>query len=86
MGSPKSFKTRLMLKMGVELVRDGYKVYYGDCENGVKRIRNRAKQAMLEIDFDQFKSGDFDATLNEMTRRFRAMGGDKVIDHYPAYK
>ena len=86
MGAPKSFKTGLMLKIAVELVRDGYKVYYGDCENRVRRIRNRAKQAMLEVDHEEFKSGQHDKVLNEMTKRFKSLGGDMVIDHFPAYK
>lgn len=85
MGAPKSFKTGNLIKMAVEYVRDGYKVYYVDCENGIDSIRNRAKQAMLEVNRQDLYTEDMLKTLDEMIERYKKLGGDMEIDFYPAY-
>lgn len=83
MGAPKSFKTGTLLNIAVNYVRDGYKVYYADCENGKDRIRDRARQCMLEATFEELISGQFDALLKEMVGRWKVMGGDFKADFYP---
>lgn len=85
MGAPKSFKTGTLLNLAVNYVRDGYKVYYADCENGQDRIRDRARQAMLEATWDELVSGELNTTLTEMVGRYKAMGGDFKADFFPAH-
>lgn len=85
MGGPKSFKTGVMLNLSVNWVRNGLKVYYADCENGKDRIRDRARQCMLECTFEELISGELDETLSEQVRRFKVMGGDFKADFYPAH-
>ena len=85
MGAPKSFKTGTLINIAVNYVRDGYKVYYVDCENGKDRIRDKARQCMLGCTFSELVSGKFDRTLKEMVGRFKVMGGDMKIDFYPAH-
>ena len=68
MSGPKHFKTGLLIKMAIEYARDGYKVYYADGENGLKSIRNRAKQAIMECTQEDLHNGafgdDLDITLH----------------------
>lgn len=85
MGGPKSFKTGTMLNIAVNYVRDGLKVYYADAENGKDRIRDRARQCMLEATFEELISGRLDDTLEEMIKRFAIRGGDFRADFFPAY-
>lgn len=85
MGPPKSFKTGTLLSVAVGYVRDGFKVYYADCENSQDRIRDRAKQCMLEATFEEFTSGEMDEVLAEMVGRYKHMGGDFRADFYPAH-
>lgn len=85
MGGPKAFKTGLILKMVIELVRDGERVYYADAENGAHSIITRAKQGMMEITREEYYSNEHDEVLTEMVGRFKALGGDLNVDFYPAY-
>lgn len=85
MGAPKSFKTGALLNIGVKYARDGYNVYYADAENGQDKIRDRARQAMLECSVGELHSGEMDATLDEIVGRFKSFGGDFRADYYPAY-
>lgn len=85
MGAPKSFKTGNSLNLAMNFVRDGYKVYYVDCENGEDRILDRFYQSMLEASWDEYNEGDLDETLKEMIKRFQIRGGDFRSDFYPAH-
>ena len=85
MGAPKSFKTGNALNLAMNFVRDGYKVYYVDCENGEDRILDRFYQAMLEAEGDEYNDGDLDEVLKEMITRFKMRGGDFRSDFYPAH-
>lgn len=82
MGAPKSFKTGTMLNIALGLMRDGYKVYYADTENGIGAIRTRAAQAMLQCTRAELK--DLKAVAREVVSRWDKMGGDMIIDFYPA--
>jgi len=84
MGGPKSFKTGTLLNVAMNYVRDGYKVYYADCENGEGRILDRFYQAMLQSDWASYSSGEHDDVLEEMVGRFQNMGGDFRADFFPA--
>lgn len=84
MGAPKSFKTGTLINLAVNLVRDGKKVYYVDCENGEGRILDKFYQAMLQANWQEYSSGDLDEILEEMVGRFKNMGGDFISDFYPA--
>ena len=86
MGPPKSFKTGLALNLATNLVRDGERVYYVDCENGEDRILDRFYQCMMEATWEEYNSGDIDDMLEEMVERFKALGGDFRSDFYPAHQ
>ena len=85
MSGPKHFKTGIALSLALNFVRDGYKVYYADIENGARAIRNRLKMCAMECElrdlFDPSWRDDIDTTL-ELTGRY--MGGDIFVDNYPA--
>lgn len=85
MGAPKSFKTGTSLNLAMNFVRDGYNVYYADCENGEDRILDRFYQAMLEATWEEYSSGELDDTLEEMVKKFKMRGGDFRSDFYPAH-
>jgi replicative DNA helicase len=84
MSGPKHFKTGLIIKLAIEYVRDGYNVYYADNENGLRSIRNRAKQAIMECSwaelYDPTMVDELDITLDNF---HRYMQGDIFIDFYP---
>jgi len=85
MSGPKSFKTGLLINLGVEYARCGYKVYYADGENGARSIRNRAKQAIMKCTYQELYDSDIQEELNDVLYRFgHMMGGDLFIDSYPA--
>jgi len=83
MGGPKSFKTGTLINLAIEYMRDGKKVYYADCENGISSIRARVKQSMLRCQRSELKG--LKKVYNEMVTRYKVLGGDMVIDFYPAY-
>lgn len=85
MSAPKNFKTGLLIKMAVEYVRCGYKVYYADGENGARSIRNRVKQCVMECSYQELYDEGIQEELNIVLERLgRMMGGDLYIDSYPA--
>jgi hypothetical protein len=79
---PKSFKTGVVLKTAIELVRNGERVYYADTENGIRSIQTRAFQAMLECELHELSG--LKSELNQIVTKFGALGGDMEIDFYPA--
>jgi len=84
MSGAKSFKTGLLIKLAVEYVRCGYNVYYADGENGVRSIRNRTKQCIMECTYQELREID-PVELDEVLSRFgRMMHGELYIDSYPA--
>lgn len=84
MSGAKSFKTGLLIKLAVEYVRCGYNVYYADGENGVRSIRNRTKQCIMECTYQELQEID-PVELDEVLSRFgRMMHGELYIDSYPA--
>jgi hypothetical protein len=85
MGGPKAFKTGLTLKTAVELMRDGMNVYYADTENGTVSIKNRARQAIMECKRSELKRDEIRGELDNMIPKLSRMGGDMVIDFYPAH-
>jgi len=85
MSGPKNFKTGLIIKLGIEYARDGYRVYYADAENGLRAIRNRAKMAIMECTLDElYDSNNADEVDITMENFYRFMGGDIFVDYYPA--
>jgi len=85
MSGPKHFKTGLIIKLGIEYARDGYKVYYADAENGLRAIRNRAKMAIMECTLDELYSTDNTDEVDITMENFhRFLGGDIFVDYYPA--
>lgn len=85
MSGPKHFKTGLLIKLALEYVRDGYKVYYADGENGAASIRNRFKMAAMECTRQELKEPEIQEELNDVLFRIgKFMGGDIYIDSYPA--
>ena len=87
MSGPKHFKTGLLIKLAVEYARGGYQVYYADCENGIRAMRYRSKQAIMENTPEMDKKfgpptqEEIEITLDNFNR-YR--GGDIFIDYYPA--
>ena len=85
MSGPKFFKTGLLINLGVEYARCGYRVYYADAENGARSIRNRAKQCIMGCTYQELYEGNIQEELDEVLYRFgHMMGGDLFIDSYPA--
>lgn len=85
MGAPKSFKTGMLLKTAAEYVRQGYKVYYVDCENGIKSIRTRFYQAVMEIEAKELKKDDNPRILEDLIDKWKLQGGDMQVGFYPAH-
>lgn len=85
MGGPKSFKTGLMINIAIGLMKDGLNVYYADTENGLVSIKNRARQAIMECKRSELRDKDLRAELDNMIPKLGQMGGEMVIDHFPAY-
>jgi KaiC/GvpD/RAD55 family RecA-like ATPase len=86
MSGPKHFKTGLIIKLGVEFARNGYRVYYGDTENGKRSLKSRAKQAILECTKDELRDPGLQEEFNKTLHAFGFyMGGDIYIDYWPAY-
>ena len=85
MSGPKHFKTGIIIKLAIEYARDGYNVYYADGENGLRSLRNRSKQAIMECTlkdlYDSELSKEIDITMDNF---HKYMGGDLFIDYYPA--
>ena len=84
-GGPKSFKTGVTLSIVVNYVRDGYKVFFADAENGKSSILNRAYQAMLGCTREELLSGELKDILAEMVRGYKALGGDMRAHYFPSY-
>lgn len=86
MAAPKGFKTGNMLVLALELVRSGYKVHYADTENGVKSIRTRLLQAILETDVITLMDDEEQSTLDALVRQLSYAGGDLKINLYPMWR
>jgi len=84
MGGPKSFKTGTLLNIAIEYVRDGYKVFYADMENGINSIKARVYQDLLGVTRDALNSKDTQKILQQVVGRFKNMGGDMYMDYFPA--
>lgn len=86
MGAPKSFKTGTLLNIILEYVRDGYKVYWADTENGVNSMKNRFKQKIAEATLKELITGDLDDLLDGAVMKFKTMKGELAWDFFPAKK
>lgn len=84
MAEPKGFKTGTVLNIAKNYMRDGYKVFYADTENGHKRISDRARQSMLNCTFEELISGKLDSKLASLVRKYRTMGGEFRPNFFPA--
>jgi hypothetical protein len=84
MGAPKAFKTGTMLLMAMGYVRDGMRVYYADCENGIEDIIPRTHQAMLECERWELKKPENKELLPNLVEQWKKLGGDMCIEVYPA--
>jgi len=86
LSGPKSFKTGILLKLGIEYARGGMRVYYADNENGARSLRNRAKQTIMECELQDLYDPALKEELDDTLYRFgHYMGGDLFIDSYLAY-
>lgn len=86
MGAPKSFKTGLLILLALGLIKDGYKILYIDCENGVKRIRKRSDQGLLECTTSEQDEGTFQSELAQIKKYIKRLGGEMRIEYLPAHK
>ncbi len=84
MGGPKSFKTGAVMNVAAEYMRDGLNGYYVDMENGKRSIRTRFKQQMSNLTLGELISREHDVSLADLSKRYMAMGGDIVVEYYPA--
>lgn len=84
MAQPKAFKTGLLLNIAMGYVRDGYKVYYADAENGHLTIAERARQFMVKSTMFEMMSGENDELLTSIVKKYKVMGGEFKADFYPA--
>lgn len=75
----------MLLKTAAEYVRQGYKVYYVDCENGIKSIRTRFYQAVMEIEAKELKKDDNPRILEDLIDKWKLQGGDMQVGFYPAH-
>lgn len=85
MGAPKSFKTGTLLNIALEYARDGYKVFYVDNENGLRSLRARFYQALLETTRDKLNEKDEKVILKQIMKKFKVMKGDVFMEYFPAY-
>lgn len=85
MGAPKSFKTGTLLNLARGYVQDGHNVYYADCENGEKRIKDRVKQSMLGATYSELVSGEEEDVLKNIINAYKLRGADFIADFYPAH-
>ena len=85
MGAPKSFKTGMLLKTAMEYVRQGFKVYYVDCENGINSIRTRGYQAIMECEGKELRRDNNPEILADLVEKWQMQGGDLQIGFFPAH-
>lgn len=85
MAAPKGFKTGNLIKMAIEYVKSGLKIYYVDMENGVDSIRNRGVQAFMECTREELSDPKNKSIYREMRGRIKTFGGDLIHDYYPSY-
>lgn len=87
MSGPKHFKTGLLLKLALEYMKAGEKIYYADAENGVRDIRNRLKMIALECSYEELSDPEMQEEAVSVLKRITKMfGGDIYIDGYQANK
>lgn len=84
MGAPKAFKTGTMLLTAMGYVRDGMRVYYADCENGIEDLIPRTHQAILECERWELKLPENRKLLPAMVEQWKKLGGDMHIEIYPS--
>lgn len=84
MGQPKSYKTGVTLAIARELVRDGERVFYADTENGIKSIRNRFRQGLLNCTLQELREEEQQTDLDLLIPKVGQLGGDMAIGFYPA--
>lgn len=84
MMAPKGFKTGTCISIAVGYMKQGERVYYADTENDQMRIRDRARQAMVEATFSELVSGEHDSVLNQVVDKAKRLKGDFRCDFYPA--
>jgi len=86
MSGPKHFKTGLIIKMALEYMRAGARIYYADNENGVISIRNRFRMAVMNCTLPELYDPAIREELDNLLYKMgKYAGGDIYIDTYPAY-
>jgi len=84
MGAPKSFKTGFAINLATNFVKQNYKVYYADCENGLEDIEERFHQCLLECSLTDYLSGNLDNVLEILIGNHKRLGGELYMNFYPA--
>lgn len=84
MAAPKGFKTGNLIKMAIEYVKTGLKVYYVDMENGVDSIRHRGIQAFLECTRQDLEETETLKAYRGLREQIKLFGGDLIHDYYPS--
>lgn len=84
LAGPKVGKTNLLINLILGYIRDGYNVYLADTENGLKAMRLRLKQALLECERHEIKQ--YKTELRDIVKRMKYFGGDLNMGFYPPDK
>ena len=74
------------MKLVLEFVRNGAKVYFADNENGATSLRNRFKMAVMSCELHKLYESEIKEELDDLLYKVgHYMRGDVFIDTYAAY-
>ena len=80
----KASKTMTLANIARGYLRMGWPVFFADLENGEDELSLRIEQAMTGYDKREVLSGDHDARIQKIMRRYYRLGGDIYIKRFPA--
>ncbi len=83
-GREKRFKTALLINAARIYLRMKKRVVYFDFENGQKALTLRMHQSLMKKSKSEIQSGEYDAKINKLLRKYKRLGAEVVIKRFPA--
>jgi KaiC/GvpD/RAD55 family RecA-like ATPase len=82
MSGPKFFKTGLIMNFVKHYLFAGMKVYWADTENGVRQVKTRMKQCILQATYEEVRANTFKPELLSIAAKAKHLGGEFINDFY----
>lgn len=79
----KQFKTAQLLNIARGYMRQKKNIYYVDLENGEKALTTRLEQSLIRKTKKEILSGEFDAPLQKLYRKYARIGVEVRIKRFP---